>query len=407
MLSLRRFSPTFLILALSAASAVQGSSAQGLPASLQQKVQSVLRESVAKGETLGAVVGIVTPRGKWVRGEGLTALEGGHPPDGDTLFEIGSLSKVFLDLLLEEAILQKKVRLDDPVVKHLPPDMPFPKIRELGIGGVARDKEPDQVTLWHLATHTSGFPTMPSRVDLPKEWDPEDPSYVTLDMARTLFKRFTFSREPGLEYEYSNINTALLGYILSLKFGQDLEGLLQRRVLRPLGLRDTAITLSPQQKRRLSKGYTTRSKESTYVNTPIPFSGGGSLKSTANDLLKYLEKAAGLVPSPLEEGMSHQTRVVESRDGPDRTLGYFYYQQPYGDVFLVRSRTLGFRCCMGFIPSRRIGVVILGNCMRFDTPKVFQSILEAVVEAETPSSERVRRGKKFEGGADGAFRPTD
>jgi CubicO group peptidase (beta-lactamase class C family) len=375
-----------------------------VPQKTLDAVQDVLQDSVDRYETLGAVAGIVTPQGKWTWGAGSTRLEGGWKPDGDTYFEIGSLSKVFLDLLLEEAIREGRVRMTDPVASHLPPDMPFPRLRKKTPGG----RKPSPVNLWHLATHTSGFPTMPSRVDLPPEWDPKDPSYVTLDMARIFFERFHFGREPGVKYEYSNINTALLGYILSLRDGRDLETLLKERVLLPLGMKDTLITLDETREARLARGYTAASEEAGYINTPIPFSGGGSLRSTANDLLKYLERALDLAPCDLQEAMAQQTRLIQKDDGPERSVGYFFYPQPYGDVYLIRSRTLGFRCCMGFIPSRRIGAVIMGNCMRFDTPEVFRKVLEAAVLLELRVDPATGlEGKGFAPAPEGAFEAAD
>jgi CubicO group peptidase (beta-lactamase class C family) len=249
---------------------------------------------------------------------------------------------------------------------------------------------------------------MPSRVDLPKDWDPKDPSYVTLEMIHTFFARFIIPHEPGTRYEYSNINLGLLGYLLALKEGRDLETVLKKKVLRPLGMEDTCVTLTDAQRRRLSKGYTSRSQESGYVNTPIPFSGGGSLKSNARDLMSYLERALGYRSSTMGPALSQQTRVIETADGPSRTVGYFHYPQPYGDVFLIRSRTFGFRCCMGLVPSRGVGVVVLGNCMRFETPEVFRKVLETVVAREAGlSGPKDLRGKKFQGGTEGAFDPMD
>ncbi len=349
-----------------------------------QKIRAILQDSVSKGEAVGVVGGVVTPRGKWVFGTGKVSKESARNPDGDTFFEIGSLSKVLLDLLLENEILSGKVRMEDPATRYLPADMPFPKLRKPIHSSFASDREPHQVTLWNLATHTSGFPTMPSRIDLPDSWNPRDPSNVTLDMARDFFKRFVFTRDPGTEYEYSNINTALLGYILSLREGKDLESLLHLKVLDPLGLKNTAITLSPAQVARLAVGYTSFDEAAPPIHTPIPFSGGGSFKSTVNDLLKFLSQNLGLSPSPLRDAMAEELKLVRMEDGgPPRSICYFYYPQPCGDVFLVRSRTLGFRGCMGFIPSLKVGVVILGNSMNFDTPEVFRTILEAVIGQKT------------------------
>jgi len=350
----------------------------------EDRIRAIVRTCQEERQAPGVVVGVVTRDGRWVYGKGVAALGLEEEPDGDTLYEIGSLSKVFLDLLLEQLVLDGKVRMEDPVAGYLPADMSLPKLRRDPSRTFKSDRHPPTLTLWHLATHTSGFPTMPASRDIPKGWSAKDPSYVTLGMAREYFRNFTFPRSPGSEYEYSNINTGLLGYLLSLKEGVELDRLLQEKVLGPLGMKDTVIEIGQDRARKLARGYESDGKPAKYINTPLPFSGGGSLKSTANDLLKYMEQNLGLVESPLRRALDREQELIElTGGGPPRTICYFHYPQPYGDVLLIRSRTLGFRCCMGFIPSRKIGVVVLGNCMRFDTPKIFREVLETVVGGRT------------------------
>jgi len=350
----------------------------------EDRIHNIVRTCQEERQAPGIVVGVVTQDGRWVHGRGVAALGLEEEPNGDTLYEIGSLSKVFLDLLLEQEVLEGKVRMEDPVAQYLPADMSLPKLRRNPLMNFKSDRNPPTLSLWHLATHTSGFPTMPASQDIPTGWDPKNPSYVTLDMAREYFRTFSFSRAPGNEYEYSNINTGLLGYLLSLKEGIELDRLLQEKVLGPLGMKDTLIEVGPDRARKLARGYDSSGKPANYINTPIPFSGGGSLKSTANDLLRYMEQNLGLLESPLRRAMDREQELIElTGGGPPRSICYFHYPQPYGDVLLIRSRTLGFRCCMGFIPSRKIGVVVLGNCMRFDTPRVFREVLETVVGGRT------------------------
>src|ERR1700679_1086571 len=109
---------------------------------------------------VGIVVGVIDAHGRRIISRG--ALETGDPRPigGDTIFEIGSMSKVFTSLLLADMVRRGEVRLDDPVVKYLPPGVVMP---------TRADK---QITLIDLATHTSGLPRLPGNMAMK---DPSNP----------------------------------------------------------------------------------------------------------------------------------------------------------------------------------------------------------------------------------------
>lgn len=387
------FRKIFFLLFLALAS----SASAALPSA--EEIRDIVQPFVDKGHVVGVAVGIITPEGKRIYGFGETAKGSGIRPDGDTLFEAGSISKIFTCLLLEDEVLRGRVRMDDPVTQFLPPDMPFPKYKDPFPNFSSKRYPQPQVTLWHLATHTSGFPFMPGEGQFPRDWKKEDPSYVTLDMIRDFYSRFSFERPPGAQYEYANFNISFLGYFLSLREKTDLETLLNERILDPLGLKDTRITLSPSQRKRLAQGYDEHGNPAMLIHTPIPLAGAGSLKSTVNDLLRFESINFGLAKGPLDEAIRRQQQPVPATvKGPRRTIAYFYYTPPEGEILLVRSRTLGFRGCLGMIPSRKIGVVILGNFMKLDTPEIFRRMLATALSAQnggkrSPSLEKI----SFEG----------
>src|SRR6185369_646660 len=104
---------------------------------------------------LGLVVGITRPAGHQVLGYGQVTLDGKKQvPAGDTIFEIGSITKAFTGTLLADQVLAGTVRLDDPIQKHLPDGLTIPR------------RDDRDITLLHLATHTSGLPVQPPLIGL-------------------------------------------------------------------------------------------------------------------------------------------------------------------------------------------------------------------------------------------------
>ncbi|HUO57908.1 MAG TPA: serine hydrolase domain-containing protein [bacterium] len=348
----------------------------------QEEIETIIRPYLKEEKASGIVVGIVTPQwGQRFYGFGSTRKGGGTKPDEKTLFEIGSISKVFTNLLLEDEVLNNRIHMDDPVTQFLPPGAPFPAPAKSSWSGFRASDKPQPITLWNLATHTSGFPNLPGEGDLPSGYNPKDPTNVTLEMGREFLGHFKLSWEPGVHYDYSSINIALLGYVLSLKEHQEVETLMRQRVLDPLGMTDTRITLSKTQRERLAVGYDHDGAEASFVDTPMAFAAGGSFKSTAADLLKFVAYNLGLVkPNPLAKAMEEQQKPLGYLSGgPTRTISYFTFPHDFGEAYLVRSRTLGFRGCLGFIPEHKIGIVILTNWDDFVVQPVFDELAKWAV----------------------------
>lgn len=111
-------------------------------------------------QAVGIVVGIIEPSGRRVVAYGRLAKGDPCTVDGDTIFEIGSVSKVFTSLLLADMVNRNQVTLDDPVAKYLPDDVTLP----------ARSGK--VITLLELSTHSSGLPRLPTNL---KPKDPRNP----------------------------------------------------------------------------------------------------------------------------------------------------------------------------------------------------------------------------------------
>ena len=164
----------------------------------------------------------------------------GDKPNGDTIYEIGSVTKAFTGTLLADMVNRGLVKLDAPLQDFMPTDVKL---------HLAKNQP---IRLVDLASQTSGLPRLPDNMQ-PK--DPSNPyaDYTPERMFEFLGKH-QLRRPPG-EYEYSNLGMGLLGHMLAKQAGQTYEQLVIERICDPLKMTDTRITLSDEQRKRLAPPY--------------------------------------------------------------------------------------------------------------------------------------------------------
>jgi CubicO group peptidase (beta-lactamase class C family) len=221
----------------------------------------------------------------------------GQPPlDGNSVFEIGSISKVFTATVLAELVREGRVSLDDPAQKYLPDSVHLPT------------RNGKQITLGNLSSQNSGLPRMPDNFH---PADPMNPyADYTVQQMYDFLNGYQLTRDPGEEFEYSNLGVGLLGHILARIVGQSYERMERERVWQPLGMTHTAITFTPWMKAHLALGHSASGE--VVPNWDLPtLAGAGAIRSTTNDMLKFA--SANLHPErgPLEKAMAfaHQRRA--------------------------------------------------------------------------------------------------
>jgi len=296
----------------------------------------------------GIVVGVVDDLGTKVVGYGKRLRGKPEPVDGDTLFEIGSITKVFTTLLLQDMAEYKEVKLDDTIGKYLPRTVKTP------------NRDGREITLVDLATHTSGLPDAPDNFH-PTDGDDPWADYSVAQMYDFL-SHYALTRAIGATYEYSNVGMGLLGHILALKAGTNYESLLVKRVCDPLQMKTTRLTLNDEMKSRLAHGHAD-------CGVPVvnwrsdALQGDGALFSSVNDMVKFLAANMGKLPSPLSAAMKKTQRPL--RDAAlflKVGLGW-HVCSAFGVNGLVwhNGGTGGYRSFIGFDPDTRRGVVVLAN----------------------------------------------
>ena len=268
---------------------------QPLPVPSTDEIREILVKRIdQQKQAVGIVVGVIEPAGRRVVAYGNLANGDPRTLDGDTIFEIGSVTKVFTSLLLADMVNRKEVALDDPAAKYLPENVKMP------------ERNGKSITLLDLSTHTSGLPRLPSNL---KPKDPHNPyADYSVDDLYQFLSSYTLPRDPGSEFEYSNLGAGLLGHLLACRAGTDYESLIGSRITRPLSMPDTGITLSSSMKRRMATGHNAMLAPVADWDLPT-LAGAGALRSSANDMLTFLEAFLGYRESPLAPAMKAMLEV--------------------------------------------------------------------------------------------------
>jgi serine-type D-Ala-D-Ala carboxypeptidase/endopeptidase len=313
-------------------------------------IQSMLDARVQEGSSAGLAVGLIEPDGS------TRFLAAGDPGPGRTLtresvFEIGSITKVFTGIVLADMVRRGEVALEDPVSKYLPD----------GVGMPSRNG--NEVTLGQLSTQTSGLPRLPGN------FHPSDPlnpyADYTVEQMYEFLSGYALTRDPGARYEYSNLGVGLLGHALSERAGKSYEALVRERILEPLSLEATGITLSPRMREHALAGHNTSGDTVPYWDLPA-LDGAGALRSSMADMLTFVAAAlrggagaAGGVHESIELSMTPRAQA----GSPNMMIGLGWHRLATGTDTIVwhNGGTGGFRTFAGLIPATGRGIVLVAN----------------------------------------------
>jgi CubicO group peptidase (beta-lactamase class C family) len=313
-------------------------------ADLRQQIDSLAQPLIEDGTAVGFVVGVVRDGQTLILGFGETVKASQTAPDGDTLFEIGSISKVFTCSLLADMVERGLVKLDDPVQQYLPDDVKMP---------VAQGQP---IKLVDLATHASGLPRLPDNL---RPADLTNPYADYGDQQLFAFLNGHKLRRPPGKYEYSNLGMGLLGVVLARRAGTSYEQLLTDRITGPLAMNDTRITLDEAHRKRLATAYNA-ALEPTKPWDFQAMAGAGAIRSTARDMLKFAAANLDGGDAPLAKTFRlAQTKRCDADGGLAIGLGWFIARD--GAMRWHSGATAGYHAWLGVVPQRQVGVVVLAN----------------------------------------------
>ena len=341
-------------------------------------VRAIVDERVRTKRAMGVVVSVLE-RGSPARTftAGISGVSG-LSLDGNTVFEIGSITKAFTGALLADMVARGEVKLDDPISKYLPKTVRVPS------------RNGRQITLLDLATQSSGLPRLPDNL---KPADASNP-YADYSVAQLydFLSRYTLTRDPGEKYEYSNLGVGLLGHVLALRAGKSYEDLLVERILEPLGMHDTRITLTTSMKSRMAQGFDAQGTPAHTWDLPT-LAGAGALKSTANDMLKFLAANLDSTSVPLGKVLAQARVSRHDADRPGNSVGLgWHLVDVYGTPATWHNGgTGGFRTFIGMDEARHRGVIVLTNSTNTPDDIGFHILEPKVALAAPPEPAKQRK----------------
>ena len=268
--------------------------------------------------------------------------------DENSIYEIGSITKMFVGVLLADAVKRGEVKLDAPISAYLPKTVKTPKFNG------------KEITLLDLATHSASLPR------LPNNFMPKDNANPYIDYtAKNLYSflsNYKITREIGVQYDYSNLGIGLLGHILSLRAKMPLEQLLSSRIFKPLAIKDTSFALPTAKKSRHAQGFD-ENNQPTSLWFFDSLAGAGAIRSTSIDMAKFISAAAGIIKTPLVDAFLEAQKVRRQGQNDRVKIGLGWNNvEVYGTEFYwFGGGTGGFRSYIVIDTKQKKGAYLVNN----------------------------------------------
>ncbi|WP_370888687.1 class C beta-lactamase [Caballeronia sp. RCC_10] len=365
---------------------------QTTPDAIRHIVDTAITPLMTRDDIAGMAVGVVANGETQMFTYGVASKQTGKPVTGDTLFELGSVSKTFTATLASYAQLQGDLSFSDPVSKRVP------ELRGTPFG--------DTVTLLDLATHTPGG--LPLQV-------PDD----VHDNAQLMqyFKAWKPRYPAGAYRTYANPGIGMLGLITAKTMRQDFDALMQQRLFPALGLTSTYIQVPAARMKDYAQGYA-KDGAPVRVKPGVLSSEAYGVKATVTDMMRFVQAnmndAANIdatwqraiiathtgyfVAGPMTQDLiweqyPYPAQLQALLDGNSPAMALEAQrvermqppQAPRGDVWINKTgSTNGFGAYVAFVPGQHVGIVMLANRNIPNTERVAAAyaIVTALLDAE-------------------------
>lgn len=342
------------------------------------RIRDILIQRVdVERRNAGIVVGIVSSGGRRIIVRGSTGRPDGAELSGGTVFEIGSVTKVFTSLLLADMVQRGEVRLEDSVSSHLPV--------KVGSGSTRT------ITLVDLATHTAGFPLWPSGIPATRDGALSMATY-SVERLYEYLASFEVPADVGAKWAYSNVDAGVLGLALAHRSGMTYGALVESRITGPLRMKSTGLPAVQGQAgagrdadrmSRMAVGHDAASKPAPHWNVPA-LAGAGSLVSNVDDMLTFLASFG----EPSISSAALPTMLATRRTGPGipQALGWWIVATGPSDqgILVHDGGTLGFSSSVAYDLETRTGVVVLSNSVSA-VGDIARHILRPVIPLAAPA----------------------
>lgn len=333
---------------------------------LRQLATDAARKTFASNGLVSLAVAVVADGKAEIVCLGARELAGREPVSDSTRFEIGSITKTFTGILLARQVEAGEVTLDQRFASLLPVDVTVPR------------HAAQEITLRHLATHTSGLRGMP-----PDDWTE---SQLLAELGRTRLES-----APGDQMAYSNFGAGLLGYALSRKQGT-YAAAIRAEILAPLGMHDTGIEPDDSSRPQMTQGYRGAIRVGPLVlarraarvgDWTEPILGAGAIVSSARDMLKYLQANMAGSGTPLYLAIQRSHREL-FRSATGGGIGMLWIVPRDSGIIWHNGQTPGYSSYLGFSNDGRFGVVVLAGTRGYVPTELGVELLRQMRRHSTP-----------------------
>jgi CubicO group peptidase (beta-lactamase class C family) len=358
---------------------VLGTASLGMPCRQCRQIDAMASGEFARSEIGSLTVGVVSgDKLVWTKSYGKAESIMSVAANQDTVYRIGSITKMFTATMLEQLVEAGKVELTDPVEKY------FPEVNTVQ----KRDKDTPPITLLQLATHTSGLSREPDHTAIYVTGEPE--AWKETLIAALPHVHYEF--KPGKRYSYSNIGYAVLGAALEQAAGRPYLEYLPQHIFMPLGMTHTSLVLTPEVRSHVAKGYQRTllgipsSAESDLDNRmgrgyKVP---NGAIYTTVGDMAKFASFLLGngpadvLAPSKL---LRYQDQYVVPTDEPNvggYGLGIMFVREGRYTAAGHGGAVSGFSAALYMNRAAGVAVVVLGSAVGDGAVNVDELALRAL-----------------------------
>jgi len=314
---------------------------------LDSAVQYITVDFMLTHHLVGLSIGVVCKENQSIYNYGTVEKDKAILPTAETTFELASVTKTFTGILLAQAVLDKKLRLEDDIRKYMPGD--FPNLQYLG----------RPLKIINLANHTSGLPAELPNLDTFKS------AFAVMEMYNhyTDSQFFTDLRTvridtiPGAVYGYSNAGMKLLGIILGKVYGLSYAQLLKKYITGPMKMPGTRMANEISDTTSYTKGYDAGGQTMPHINFNM-FGGAGAIISDSRDMVNYVKENASERLAAVK--LAHQ-QTFENDDGA-LGMGWQIAKNTINGTRIWKSGgALGFRTYCAVVPAKGTGMIWLSN----------------------------------------------
>lgn len=317
--------------------------------SIHDEVERIAMPYIVSGERVGIAIGTYDNGEKNFYSFGVKSLVEGGEIDENTMFEIGSITKVFTTTALAHLHLNGEVSLEDDLQSHFSQKAKIPSYNGI------------HIKLKHLANHTSSLPREPDNMNT-KDEDTYFKDY-TIQNFYTFINSYQVTKPIGNAGAYSNLGMGILGFVLKESQRKTYAELIQDQVLKPLNMMHTAVRFEDVDTDNIAYGYVGNQKKTEWFFSEV-FEGAGVLKSNMSDMMRFLEAQLANRNDQLHHAirLTHEKTAPSEIPGSNIGLGWVITTLNDGQqVWWHNGGTLSYNTFIGFNKETGKGVVVLMN----------------------------------------------